>query len=219
MKTHQGKKYTKEERARALGVYFATNNYNLAGTLTGLAPNTIKNIVLEEKQKDPKNFAKLCAKIQKKYSKEAEYYFRVAELRLLDFDFDLFNSMDLDELIRQLKKINAYITRSRKLFYELQQEAINYEARRIERALRLRDVEALTKLLKEAEKDTITYRKIDYKLFDYSTYNDFLDGLKEKPLRTEKTTINKIEAWLRGLGYRVEDIDLDKYLSIAKEGE
>ena len=214
---HQGKKYTPLEKDQALGVYLGCLNYNKTSRITGLAPNTIRKIVADAKREDPKNFAKLCTKTYKKANKyiesllwkTQEAVFNSASLKYMDYPYRLNQFMHVQD--KQLIERN-------KLLYDAKTSALLYEAKRIERALYLRDVEKLTKLLKEAEKDTKNYEPLDLEFLSTSA---FYGSCNEYSLTKEQREdyIKQLTTFLENKGYNLEEekIDLKKYLADPKE--
>lgn len=208
---HQGKKYDPIKREAVLGVYLGCLNYNLTSRLTGLAPNSVKNIVREEKKKDPKKFAKLCTKNYKRANKYLEdllwetqrAVFDSASLKYMDYPYRLNQFMHTQD--KQL------IQRS-KLLYDAKRSAIAYEVKRIERALMLRDLTLLTKHLKEAEKDTKDYEPLD---LEFLSTKAFFGASNEYSLSDEERRdyIKQIEDYLIKEGYNLDNTSLAPFLT------
>lgn len=213
---HQGKKYDPLTREKVLGVYLGNLNYNRTSRLTGLAPNTVKNIV-EDAKKDTKNFAKLCTKTYKRANKYIESL--LWETQRAVFDSATLNYMDRPYKLNQFMHVqDKQLIERNKLLYEAKTKAITYEANRIERALFLRDVEKLTKLLKQAEKDTALYEPLDLEFFSTSAFYGS-DNTYELAIQKRNAYIEEITRYLESLGYNLgeEKIDLKKYLADPKD--
>ena len=213
---HQGKKYDPLTREKVLGVYLGNLNYNRTSRLTGLAPNTVKNIV-EDAKKDTKNFAKLCTKTYKRANKYIESL--LWETQRAVFDSATLNYMDRPYKLNQFMHVqDKQLIERNKLLYEAKTKAITYEANRIERALFLRDVEKLTKLLKQAEKDTSLYEPLDLEFFSTSAFYGS-DNTYELAIQKRNAYIEEITRYLESLGYNLDEekIDLKKYLADPKD--
>lgn len=215
-KWKQGKKLNEDIRKQVLGVYLGCLNYNLTAKLVGIAPNSVKNIVETERKKNPKEFAKLCTKLYKKNNNLLEQrleevqdaQFLSATYHYADNPFRLNQYMNLQD--RQLISRN-------KLLYDAKIKALSYEALRIERALKLRDLKQLVKLLKEAEKDTPLYEPIDLDFLGTSAYYGINDHKRNLSLTQEENYIKKIEDYLKGNGYDLTNIDLKEFITDKKE--
>lgn len=215
-KWQQGKKLNEDIRKQVIGVYLGCLNYNLTARLTGIAPNSVKNIVRKEREKKPKDFAKLCTKLYKKNNKLIEQkleevqdaQFLSASYSYADNPFRLNQYMNLQD--RQL------ISRT-KLLYDAKRSAINYEARRIERALKLRDLKQLTRLLKEAEKDTALYEPIDLDFLGTPAFYGHNDRRRRLSPSKEEEYITQIEDYLKAKGYDLTNIDLKEFIVDKKD--
>lgn len=212
----QGKKISEEKRQIVIGTYLGCLNYNLTARITGIAPNSVKNIVREYRKKNPKNFAKLCTKIQKENNtiledaleRTQEAQFLSASYRYMDNPYKLNQYMNLQD--RQLISRN-------KLLYEAKREALSYEAERIERALKLRDLKQLTKLLKEAEKDTKLYEPIDLEFLETPAFYGYNDNKKYLSKEKKAKYIEAIEDYLKYKGYDLTNLDINNYVADKKE--
>ena len=214
---HQGQKYTPLEKEQVLGVYLGCLNYSKTGRLTGLAPNTVRKIVGDAKKKDPINFAKLCTKTYKKANKYLEAL--LWETQRAVFDSATLSYMNYPYRLNQFMHVqDKQLIERNKLLYDAKTKAITYEANRIERALYLRNVEKLTKLLKQAEKDTKNYEPLDLEFFSTSAFYGS-DNTYELSLQKRNAYIEEITRYLESLGYNLEEekIDLKKYLADPKE--
>ena len=214
---HQGKKYDPLTKEAVLGAYLGCLNYNLTSRLTGLAPNTIRKIVADAKKKDPKNFAKLCTKTYKTANKYLESLLWKTQSAV--FDSATLCYMDRPYKLNQFMHVqDKQLIERNKLLYDAKTKAITYEANRIERALYLRNVEKLTKLLKQAEKDTKNYEPLDLEFFSTSAFYGS-DNTYELSIAKRNAYIEEITRYLESLGYNLEEekIDLKKYLADPKE--
>ena len=104
-----------------------------------------------------------------------------------------------------------------KLLYDAKIKALTYEAMRIERALKLRDLKALTNLLKEAKKDTKHYEPIDLEFLDTPAFYGANYGNKYLSNERKENYIRKIEAYLKEQGYNLENVDLHDFIADKKE--
>ena len=215
-KDHKGKKYNPIDRSRALGVYLACLNYKETSRITGLAPNTIKNIVNEEKEKNPLNLAKACTNLYKKNNKLIEQ--KLEEVQEAQFLSASYNYMENPYKLNQYMNLQDRQLISRtKLLYEAKKEAIAYELLRIERALFLRDLKQLTQLLKDAEKETKNLEPIDLEFLETPVF--YGRNNKEKFLTNSKKEeyIKTIEDYLKAKGYDLTNIDLKEFIADKKE--
>ena len=214
--TTQGKKINERDRQLVIGVYLGCLNYNLTARLTGIATNSVKNIVKKERQKDPKNFAKLCTKLQKKNNElleraleitQDEQFIRASRCYIAN-PYKLNQYMNLQD--RQLISRN-------KLLYDAKIKALTYEAMRIERALKLRDLKALTNLLKEAKKDTSLYEPIDLEFLETPAFYGMNNRTKYLSSESKENYIRKIETYLKEKGYDLTNVDLHDFIADKKE--
>ena len=212
----QGKKLNEDIRKQVIGTYLGCLNYNLTARLTGIAPNSVKNIVKQEQENNPRNFAKLCTKLYKKNNKLIEEQlekvqneqFLSASFHYGDNPYKLNKYMNLQD--RQLISRN-------KLLYDAKIRALSYEALRIERALKLRDLKQLVKLLEEAEKDTCLYEPIDLDFLGTSAYYGVNDKEKKLTPTEEANYIKEIEDYLKRKGYDLTNIDLKEFITNKKD--
>lgn len=68
----RGKQINNQLRASVINSYILTNNYKDTADKLGVSPNTVKKIILDEKDHNADNFAKLCNKKKEKFSKRAD---------------------------------------------------------------------------------------------------------------------------------------------------
>lgn len=215
-KKQQGKKFNDTFRQEVLGVYLGCLNYNLTARTFNIATNSVKNIVRQERKKDPKNFAKLCTK---NYKKGNEKLVRNLELTQ-DALFDLagFKYMDNPFMLNQFMNTqDRQLISRQKLLYDAKIKALTYEALRIERALKLRDLKALTKLLKEAEKDTALYEPLDFAFLGKTGHYGFTDDEQRLSAEDRKQYIIAIEEYLKTNGYDLKGLNIEDYIASTKD--
>ena len=215
-KKQQGKKFNDTFRQEVLGVYLGCLNYNLTARTFNIATNSVKNIVRQERKKDPKNFAKLCTK---NYKKGNEKLVRNLELTQ-DALFDLagFKYMDNPFMLNQFMNTqDRQLISRQKLLYDAKIKALTYEALRIERALKLRDLKALTKLLKEAKKDTKLYEPLDFAFLGKTGHYGFTDDEQRLSAEQRKQYIIAIEEYLKTNGYDLKGLNIEDYIASTKD--
>lgn len=217
-KEQQGRKFNYDFKQKVLGVYLGCLNYNLTAKICKIAPNSVKNIVKETRKKDPKGFAKLCTKNYKKNNKKlAEILERTQELV---FDSVGYSYCDNPYKLNQFMHIqDKQLIQRQKLLYEAKIKALTYEAMRIERALFLRDLKGLTKLLKEAEKDTALYEPLDFALLGKTGHYGFTDEDQRLTDEEKRTCIEAIERFLQDRGYNTKELDLENFIASTKDVE
>lgn len=215
-KKQQGKKFNDTFRQEVLGVYLGCLNYNLTARTFNIATNSVKNIVRQERKKDPKNFAKLCTK---NYKRGNEKLVRNLELTQ-DALFDLagFKYMDNPFMLNQFMNTqDRQLISRQKLLYEAKRQAIVYEIKRIERALFLRDLDALVKLLKEAKKDTKLYEPLDFAFLGKTGHYGFTDDEQRLSAEDRKFYIEAIEKFITEDGYNLNDFNIEDYIASTKD--
>ena len=212
--TTQGKKLDENVRKQVIGVYLGCLNYNLTARLTGIAPNSVKNIIQREKKQNPKEWAKTLTRVYKKYNKALERALEItqddqfisASANFMNYPYRLNQYMNLQD--RQL------IERSKAL-YDAKQSALNYEARRIERAFKLKQYSKLSKLITQAKKDTKLYEPIDFVFLETPAYygvNYHDNSITEEKL---EKYIESIENYLTTKGYNVEETNIRDFIADA----
>lgn len=214
--TTQGKKLNENVRKQVIGVYLGCLNYNLTARLTGIAPNSVKNIIEREKKKNPKEWAKTLTKVYKKNNKlleraleiTQEDQFLSASASFMDYPYRLNQYMNLQD--RQL------IERNRAL-YEAKRQALTYEAMRIERALRLKQYDKLSKLITQAKKDTKLYEPIDFIFLETEAYYGVNYHDKKIDAETLEKYITGIEDYLATKGYNIEETNIRDFIADANE--
>lgn len=214
-KKQQGKKFNDTFRQEVLGVYLGCLNYNLTARTFNIATNSVKNIVRQERKKDPRNFAKLCTK---NYKKGNEKLVRNLELTQ-DALFDLagFKYMDNPFMLNQFMNTqDRQLISRQKLLYEAKRQAIVYEIKRIERALFLRDLDTLVKLLKEAKKDTKLYEPLDFAFLGKTGHYGFTDDEQRLSAEDRKFYIEAIEKFITEDGYNLNDFNIEDYIASTK---
>ena len=215
-KKQQGKKFNDTFRQEVLGVYLGCLNYNFTARVFKIAPNSVKNIVKQYRKKDPRNFAKLCTK---NYKKGNEKLVRNLELTQ-DALFDLagFKYMDNPFMLNQFMNTqDRQLISRQKLLYEAKRQAIVYEIKRIERALFLRDLDALVKLLKEAKKDTKLYEPLDFAFLGKTGHYGFTDDEQRLSAEDRKFYIEAIEKFITEDGYNLNDFNIEDYIASTKD--
>lgn len=215
-KKQQGKKFNDTFRQEVLGVYLGCLNYNLTARTFNIATNSVKNIVRQERKRDPKNFAKLCTK---NYKRGNEKLVRNLELTQ-DALFDLagFKYMDNPFMLNQFMNTqDRQLISRQKLLYEAKRQAIVYEIKRIERALFLRDLDALVKLLKEAKKDTKLYEPLDFAFLGKTGHYGFTDDEQRLSAEDRKFYIEAIEKFITEDGYNLNDFNIEDYIASTKD--
>ena len=214
--TTQGKKLNENVRKQVIGVYLGCLNYNLTARLTGIAPNSVKNIIEKEKKKNPKEWAKTLTKVYKKNNKlleraleiTQEDQFLSASASFMDYPYRLNQYMNLQD--RQL------IERNRAL-YEAKRQALTYEAQRIERALRLKQYDKLSKLITQAKKDTKLYEPIDFVFLETEAYYGVNYHDKKIDAETLEKYIAGIEDYLATKGYNIEETNIRDFIADANK--
>ena len=212
MKKQQGKKLDADFRQKVIAVYLGCLNYNKTARLCNIAPNSVKNIVARERKNNPKHFAKLCTNYYKRANKDLndllqrtqDAVFNSATLCYMDRPYFLNCFMHAQD--KQLIERN-------KLIYEAKRQAITYEATRIKRALFLKDVKELTKLLKQAEKDNVLYEPLDLAFLGKEAHygeTDYNNHLSDKE---EKAYIDAIKTYLIDLGYNLEEVNVEDFIA------
>lgn len=104
-----------------------------------------------------------------------------------------------------------------KLLYDAKISALQYEAKRIERALFLRDIKQLIALLKEAEKDTKDYEPIDFNLLGKTGHYGYTDKEQKLSAEERKLHIKQIENYLEYKGYKLDAIDIEQFIADKDE--
>ena len=215
-KWRQGKKLNEDIRKQVIGVYLGCLNYNLTARLVGIAPNSVKNIVRNERKKNPKDFAKLCTKLYKKNNKLIEQ--RLEEVQDAQFLSAMYHYGDNPYKLNQYMNLQDRQLISRnKLLYDAKVKALSYEALRIERALKLRDLKQLVRLLKDAEKDTPLYEPIDLDFLGTRAFYGYNERERRLTPTEEADYIKKIEDYLKAKGYDLTNIDLKEFVVDKKE--
>ena len=110
--TTQGKKIDENAKKVVIGAYLGCLNYNLTARLTGVAPNSVKNIIEREKKEHPKEWAKTLTKAYKKYNKTLERALEItqddqfisASASFMNYPYRLNQYMNLQD--RQLYRKN-----------------------------------------------------------------------------------------------------------------
>lgn len=214
--TTQGKKLNENVRKQVIGVYLGCLNYNLTARLLGIAPNSVKNIIEREKRKNPKEWAKILTKVYKKNNRLLEKALEITQdnqflsagASFMDEPYKLNQYMNLQD--RQL------ISRT-KLLYDAKVSALKYEAERIERALRLKQYDKLSKLITQAKKDTKLYEPIDFVFLETPAYY----GANYHDKRIDAETLEKyiagIEQSLASKGYNIEETNIRDFIADAKD--
>lgn len=212
--TTQGKKLNESVRKQVIGVYLGCLNYNLTARLTGIAPNSVKNIIEREKKKNPKEWAKTLTKVYKKNNKLLERALEItqddqfisASANLMNYPYRLNQYMNLQD--RQL------IERTKAL-YQAKTWALTYEAKRIERALKLKQYDKLSKLITQAKKDTKLYEPIDFVFLETPAFygvNYHDNSITEEKL---EKYIKQIEEDLAYKGYNIEETNIRDFIADA----
>ena len=210
--TTQGKKLNENVRKQVIGVYLGCLNYNLTARLTGIAPNSVKNIIEKEKKKNPKEWTKVYKKNNKLLERALEItqedQFLSASASFMDYPYRLNQYMNLQD--RQL------IERNRAL-YEAKRQALTYEAQRIERALRLKQYDKLSKLITQAKKDTKLYEPIDFVFLETEAYYGVNYHDKKIDAETLEKYIAGIEDYLATKGYNIEETNIRDFIADANK--
>ena len=216
MGKQQGKKFNDTFRQEVLGVYLGCLNYNLTARVFNIAPNSVKNIVRQERKKDPRNFAKLCTKNYKRGNEKLVYNLEKTQEAV--FDLAGFKYMDNPFMLNQFMNTqDRQLISRQKLLYDAKIKAICYEATRIERALFLRDLDALVKLLKEAKKDTKLYEPLDFAFLGKTGHYGFTDDEQRLSAKDRKLYIEAIERYLEDNGHNLKDFNIEDYIASTKD--
>lgn len=212
----QGQKISEEKRKEVIGTYLGCLNYSLTSRLTGIAPNSVKNIINKERTKKPKDFAKLCTKNYKRLNKQLEAHLQETQNNV--FLSASYYYLDNPYLLNQfMHKQDEQLIIRQKLLYDAKISALQYEAKRIERALFLRDIKQLIALLKEAEKDTKDYEPIDFNLLGKTGHYGYTDKEQKLSAEERKLHIKQIENYLEYKGYKLDAIDIEQFIADKDE--
>ena len=214
--TTQGKKLNENVRKQVIGVYLGCLNYNLTARLTGIAPNSVKNIIEKEKKQNPKEWAKTLTRVYKKYNKALERALEItqddqfisASANFMNYPYRLNQYMNLQD--RQL------IERTKAL-YDAKRSALTYEVQRIERALKLKQYDKLSKLITQAKKDTKLYEPIDFVFLETPAYYGVNYHDKKLDAETLEKYIVGIEDYLASKGYNIEETNIRDFIADANK--
>ena len=214
--TTQGKKLDENLRKQVIGVYLGCLNYNLTARLVGIAPNSVKNIIEREKKQNPKEWAKTLTRVYKKYNKALERALEItqddqfisASANFMNYPYRLNQYMNLQD--RQL------IERTKAL-YDAKRSALTYEVQRIERALKLKQYDKLSKLITQAKKDTKLYEPIDFVFLETPAYYGVNYHDKKLDAETLEKYIVGIEDYLASKGYNIEETNIRDFIADANK--
>ena len=200
----RGRKFNRDFIEQVLACYLTCLNYHEVARIMGISVNGVKGIVKREKEKNPKNYARISTKIIKRSDdKLNEIIFKTMS--------DYLDSVNpYDDSFRLLtlmnRQDNLYYKRQKEL-YRAKREALTYECKRLEKAILLRDSKELLKLIKESKHDNTLYEPLDLDFLVMSTrygVGDFFEDKKEMSKEDKLKYNTPLTELLIDRGYKLE---------------
>jgi len=200
----RGKKFNKDFREQVIACYLTCLNYHEVARIMGISVNGVKGIIRKEKEKDPKNYARLSTKIIKRSDEKLNDIIFKTMSQYLDSVNPYDDSFRLLTLMN--RQDNLYYKRQKEL-YKAKREALTYECKRLEKAILLRDSKELLKLIKESKHDNTLYEPLDLDFLVMSTRYGVGDFFEDKKVMSQEDKLKynrQIKEFLIDRGYKLE---------------